>query len=254
MEGVESILDTLNEEDDIFEDDVEMVDVEEGELVDQNSHNQTGQSNETNQDSQSKTRRRRANKKKNKRKRTGAAPNVTDINRFVLDACRRLKEKKSYMVYTAVGCLGVSALCDLIKEVEAVQACGGQMTSDGRRYRTGGGILWSILKTREPKAYKEIMNKAKEFEKQFKRPKLNMTQETEQGKGNSSQSIADDSSNKTTTSDVSDGLQVLLEVKNQSEPTNDEKKTMSVHERLRVPVSYDDDLLGVGGDPKDDTT
>lgn len=80
-----------------------------------------------------------------------------------------------------------------------------------------------------------------------------MTQETEQGKVSSSQSIADDSSNKTTTSDVSDGLQVNLEVKNhQSEPTNDEKKTVSVHERLRVPVSYDDDLLG--GDPKDDTT
>lgn len=37
--------------------------------------------------------------------------------RFVLDTCRRLKEKKSYMVYTAVGCLGVSALCDLVKEV-----------------------------------------------------------------------------------------------------------------------------------------
>uniref|UniRef100_A0A803NP26 Phosphorylated adapter RNA export protein n=1 Tax=Cannabis sativa TaxID=3483 RepID=A0A803NP26_CANSA len=190
MEGVESILDTLHEEDDIFEDDVEMVDVEEGELVEQNSHNHLDQSqtNETNQDSQSKTAGLRANKKKNKLKE----------GRFVLDTCRRLKEKKSYMVYTAVGCLGVSALCDLIKEVEAVQACGGQMTSDGRRYRTGGGILWSILKTREPKAYKEIMNKAKEFEKQFKQPKPNMRQETEEGKGSSSQSIPDVSLNKTT--------------------------------------------------------
>ena len=35
----------------------------------------------------------------------------------MLDTCRRLKERKSYMVYTAVGCLGVSALNDLIKEV-----------------------------------------------------------------------------------------------------------------------------------------
>uniref|UniRef100_A0A803NG51 Phosphorylated adapter RNA export protein n=1 Tax=Cannabis sativa TaxID=3483 RepID=A0A803NG51_CANSA len=255
MEGVESILDTLHEEDDIFEDDVEMVDVEEGELVEQNSHNHLDQSqtNETNQDSQSKTRRRRANKKKNKRKRAGGAPNVTDINRFVLDTCRRLKEKKSYMVYTAVGCLGVSALCDLIKEVEAVQACGGQMTSDGRRYRTGGGILWSILKTREPKAYKEIMNKAKEFEKQFKQPKPNMRQETEEGKGSSSQSIPDVSLNKTTSEmNISDGSPVMLEVKNQSEPANDEKKTVSVHERLRMPVSYDDDLLG--GDLKNDST
>lgn len=48
--------------------------------------------------------------------------------------------------------------------MDAVQACGGQMTADGRRCRTGGGILWSIIKTREPKAYKEIMKKTKEFE------------------------------------------------------------------------------------------
>jgi hypothetical protein len=39
------------------------------------------------------------------------------IFRFVLDTCRRLKEKKSYMVYTAAGCLGISALSDIIKEV-----------------------------------------------------------------------------------------------------------------------------------------
>lgn len=39
------------------------------------------------------------------------------ICRFVLDTCRRLKERKSYLVWTAVGCLGVSALSDLVKEV-----------------------------------------------------------------------------------------------------------------------------------------
>ena len=37
--------------------------------------------------------------------------------RFVLETCRRLKEKKSYLVWTAVGCLGVPALSDLVKEV-----------------------------------------------------------------------------------------------------------------------------------------
>lgn len=37
--------------------------------------------------------------------------------RFVRDTCRRLKEKKSYMVYTAVGCLGIPALSDLVNEV-----------------------------------------------------------------------------------------------------------------------------------------
>lgn len=39
------------------------------------------------------------------------------FSRFVLDTCRRLKEKKSYMIYTAVGCLGISALSDMVKEV-----------------------------------------------------------------------------------------------------------------------------------------
>jgi PHAX RNA-binding domain len=37
--------------------------------------------------------------------------------RFVLDTCKRLKEKKSYLVWNAVACLGVSAVCDLVKEV-----------------------------------------------------------------------------------------------------------------------------------------
>ena len=48
--------------------------------------------------------------------------------------------------------------------MDAIQSCGGQMTADGRRFRNGGGILWNIIKTREPKAYKEIMKKVKEFE------------------------------------------------------------------------------------------
>ena len=48
--------------------------------------------------------------------------------------------------------------------MDAIQACGGQMTADGSRCRNGGGILWNIIKAREPKAYKEIMKKVQEFE------------------------------------------------------------------------------------------
>lgn len=48
--------------------------------------------------------------------------------------------------------------------MDAIQACGGQMTHDGKRFRFGGGVLWSIIKAREPKAYKEIMKKGREFE------------------------------------------------------------------------------------------
>lgn len=97
------------------------------------------------------------------------------------------------------------------------------------------------------------------LQKQFKRP--NLRQETEQGKDGLSQSIVGDTLNKTVP-DVSDGLQVMSEVKNQNETSNHEEKRPSVHERLRVPVSYDDDLLGsdpkdddlLGVDPKDDAT
>ena len=47
------------------------------------------------------------------------------------------------------------------------EVCGGQTIADGSRFRTGGGILWNILKSREPKAYKEIMAKGKELEVLF---------------------------------------------------------------------------------------
>ena len=93
MEGGESILDTLNEEE-IFEDDedVEMLDVEEGELVEHDSNNDLDQSNvgHVNQGSQSKNHKRRANKKKNKRKRRGPGSNVTDINRLLSELAKKI--------------------------------------------------------------------------------------------------------------------------------------------------------------------
>lgn len=49
-------------------------------------------------------------------------------------------------------------------QVDAIQACGGQKTNDGNRFRSGGGILWNIIKARDPNAYKEIMKKGREFE------------------------------------------------------------------------------------------
>ena len=49
-------------------------------------------------------------------------------------------------------------------QVDVVQACGGQKTADGDRFRSAGGVLWNIIKARDPNAYKEIMKKGKEFE------------------------------------------------------------------------------------------
>ncbi|KAJ7958330.1 Phosphorylated adapter RNA export protein, RNA-binding domain containing protein [Quillaja saponaria] len=227
MEGEDNILDSIYEEDNVndVDEDIEMLDVEEGELVEHNSQHFPGQSsagdvNVANQELQSKNRRRRANKKKNKKKRNALGPNVMNIDKFV----------------------------DLIKEVDAIQACGGQMTADGRRSRTGGGILWSIIKIRDPKAYKEIMRKAKDFEKQFKHP--NTRQLMEQKKENCSPSISCAYTGRAV--DVSNGTQLESEMQNQHEPSITEVKRVSIHERLRIPVSYDDDLIG--GDAKDGTT
>ncbi|KAK4595176.1 hypothetical protein RGQ29_018786 [Quercus rubra] len=145
MEGKDSLLDVIYEEDNLEGiDDVEMLDVEEGELVEPNLHNEKGQS-------------------------SGG-------------------------------------------DVDAIQACGDQMTAYGSRCRNGGGILWNIIKAEEPKAYKEIMKKVQEFEKQFKPPNNRRGGEPKK-------------------EGVSPG-------------TTHSFVEASVRDSLRIPVSSDDDLLG----------
>ncbi|GAB4837125.1 hypothetical protein Ancab_002036 [Ancistrocladus abbreviatus] len=247
MEGGESILDAIHDDDnpEDFED-VEMLDVEEAEIIDgpklqiELGNGNKGNASEADTGTLNENRKRRSKKRKNKKKKGVTGSDVTDINRFVLDVCRQLKEKKSYLVYTAVGCLGVSALSDLVKEVDAIQVCGGQKTSDGRRFRTGGGILWNILKTRDPNAYKEIMKKGKEFEKQFKQPNLGVNK-------NASQIVAREVPVQVSASE-SDGSQTILPLQDQSAHSS-ETKQVPIHSRIRVPVSYDD-LLG-GDEPED---
>ncbi|XP_057480045.1 uncharacterized protein LOC130767255 isoform X2 [Actinidia eriantha] len=250
MERGESILDAIFDEDN-FEDvqDVEMMDIEEGELVGHDSETELGQNvgggvHAVNQESGSKNNnkqnKKQNKKRKNRRKKGSSGPKVIDIDRFVLDVCRRLKEKKTYLVYTAVGRLGVSALSDLVKEVDAIQACGGQKTADGRRLRFGGGILWSVLKIRDPNAYEEIMRKGKEFEKQFRQQ--NVRRHSMQNKEASPERTGPTSINQTAVI-ASDGSPQAPDVQNQVEQPNIEARRISVHDRIRVPVTYDD-LLG----------
>lgn len=148
------------------------------------------------------------------------------------------RERKTYLVYTAVGCLGVSALSDLVKEVSAIQACGGQKTVDGRRFRNGGGILWNVLKSRDPNAYKEIMTRGKEFEKQFKQQITR--QNSAQNKEGSSERKGHALMNRTIASGSSDGLQIVPNVQNQLELSSVAGNRKSVNDRLRAPISYDD--------------
>ncbi|KAJ6840697.1 uncharacterized protein M6B38_118195 [Iris pallida] len=239
MEGTEaSLLDPIFDETLDCDDDVDMLDADEDAGLSIGSGDSSAAAAEGGD--QKKRRRRRKKKKKSSsssRKRKGGdfnAPNITDINRFVIDTCRRLREKKSYLVWNAVGCLGVSAFSDIVKEVDVIQGCGGQKTTDGKRYRTGGGILWNILKTREPKAYNEIMAKGKEFEKQLWRPKKKQMTNKNGAKG--PQSVPDEAKG----GEVLHSSEHVAEMQQGLEPSGSSKGHLSVQDRIRLPVSYED--------------
>lgn len=71
-------------------------------------------------------------------------------------------------------------------------------------------------------------------------------------KDGSSQGMSNVSLNKAmTTNDSGDEQVMKSEPQNEERKSNEVEKRVPVHERLRVPVSYDDDLLG--GDLKDDS-
>ncbi|KAG0474250.1 hypothetical protein HPP92_013936 [Vanilla planifolia] len=173
-------------------------------------------------------------KKKKGRKKSSSASSITDINRFVIDTCKLLKEKKSYLVWNAVGCLGVSAVSDLVKEVGAIQHFGGQKTADGKRFRTGGGVLWNILKTREPKAFKEIMAKGKEFEKQFREPQIKYSS-NKNDVISQTETVTVDAGKRPSNS--SESIECSQQMRR---PSESRKQHSSARDRIRVPVAYDD--------------
>ncbi|XP_039851158.1 uncharacterized protein LOC120709561 [Panicum virgatum] len=181
---------------------------------------------------------RNKGKKKNKGRKDGPPTDIAGINRFVLNTCKLLKEKKSYLVWEAVGCLGVTAVSDLVREVEAIQKCGGQTIADGSRFRTGGGILWNILKSREPKAYKKIMAKGKELEKQFrytKRPQMSRNEDA----SSQGSALIDDEIEEQEQKEVLDDPEQLDDAE-KSTPSDNKAHRKPLADRIRVPVAYDD--------------
>lgn len=247
MERGESILDAVLDEDTLnFDsDDVEMADAdaEETPVADSGAPAGGGGDGGGGQAERG----RPAGKKKKKKRKSGkkkkgkpdGPPKIADINRFVLDTCKHLKEKKSYLVWNAVGCLGVSAVSDLVREVEAIQKCGGQAIADGSRFRTGGGILWNILKSREPKAYKEIMAKGRELEKQFRYTKVRPQMSRNEDASSQGSVLVDEEIEAQDEKEVLDDPEQLVDV--EKAPLSDNKaERKPVADRIRVPVAYDD--------------
>nr|GMD45949.1 phosphorylated adapter RNA export protein [Ipomoea batatas] len=142
-----------------FEDgkDIKMSEFEEGELAEMISKTKLGENSVvvSKIESQDQTRcgtngtenlvnkecgRRKEKKKGNK---GSPGPSIKDMSSFVTTMCKRLGERKAYLVWDAVVCLGVSGVRDLVKEKR---------------------VFWNIIKVRKPNAYKEITKRALEFE------------------------------------------------------------------------------------------
>ncbi|CAM6096918.1 unnamed protein product [Calypogeia fissa] len=110
---------------------------------------------------------RRPQQKKSKSKRSRKRSKSVNVAQFVRETCTYLQEKKYPLVWAAVNNLGVDGVKNLIKEVEVIERCGGQMTIDGKRRRTPGGVMWNILRSRvQPAVYKAIMSQGNEVQKQ----------------------------------------------------------------------------------------
>ena len=86
-------------------------------------------------------------------------------------------------------------------------------------------------------------------QKQFKQPNIRR-EATEIGKASSQEVLHLFSEG--ASQDQPDSIQSLTPEQNQSKESNSEEKRSSVHERLRVPVSYDDDILREN--PKEEDT
>lgn len=103
-----------------------------------------------------------AKKKKKKRRGKGerrkqSAPRMS-IEQFVVQTCRRIEETKYPLFREAVDRIGIDAMKALLNQVDVIEKCGGQMTADGLRRRSAGGVLWSLLRDHVgPGLYKEIM-------------------------------------------------------------------------------------------------
>jgi hypothetical protein len=98
-------------------------------------------------------------RKKNRKRRKGDRRNQSmSIERFVVQTCRRIEETKYPLFREAVDRIGVDAMKALLDQVDVVEKCGGQMTADGLRRRSAGGVLWNLLRDHVgPELYKEIM-------------------------------------------------------------------------------------------------
>ena len=80
------------------------------------------------------------------RKHKGDDGSGVDAARAARDLCGDLGEPKEALMRRAIETIGVVAANHLAIEVGRIEGAGGQMTTDGSRRRTPGGVFWALLK------------------------------------------------------------------------------------------------------------
>jgi len=94
-----------------------------------------------------------------------------DVARFAKGVAAELEEPKAALVRRAVDTLGVDLVTELVEQVRAIEAEGGQMIKGGERRRTPGGVFWNVLKEGadgrvSPAEYGHIFAEEKEAQKE----------------------------------------------------------------------------------------
>ena len=88
--------------------------------------------------------------KVHRRKDNSGAAGVV-VARAARDLCGDLGEPKEALMRRAIDVIGIVAANDLAIEVGRIEGAGGQMTSDGARRRTPGGVFWALLRAKTSK-------------------------------------------------------------------------------------------------------
>lgn len=92
---------------------------------------------------------------------------MVDIGRLTREVCRTLNEPKLPLMRRAIDTLGISAVESLVARVHEIEEQGGQMTAEGDRRRTPGGVFWKLLKqTVSEEEYTTIFEVERERERQ----------------------------------------------------------------------------------------
>lgn len=90
-----------------------------------------------------------------------------NVARAARDLCGDLGEPKESLMRRALEVIGVVEANDIAIQVYRIEGEGGQMTSDGARRRTPGGVFWALLRERATKEeWADIFAEEKEVQRE----------------------------------------------------------------------------------------